>query len=135
MKIARRALESAVAHALDSLPSECCGILLAHGRDCPDAVEAVPATNAEVERPAHRYALGHEAHIEAVRREAEGTARIVGYYHSHPGAGTDPSPLDRDLAVAGVNYLIIGVRDRAVQYAAWRLDGDQFVPEPVELSE
>ena len=135
MKIVRRALELAIARALESLPSECCGILLARGQGCSAVVEALPAANEERERPGRSYALGHKAHIDAVRREAEGAARIVGFYHSHPGAGTDPSPRDNELAVASVNYLIVGVRQHEAQYAAWRLDGHRLVPEPVEVSD
>ena len=133
MKIARHALESVTAQALESFPAECCGILLAAAGDPSLAVEAMRADNAETECPAEKCVLGHKAHIEAVRMEAAGAARVVGYYHSHPRAAPEPSALDNRLAVPGVSYLIIGVQDGLVAGAAWRLDADRLVAEPMEV--
>lgn len=135
MKILRRALESVTAHARESLPHECCGILLAQGQDLSTVACALPAENTEREHPQQRYSLGHRAHIKAVEMEASNNVRIAGYYHSHPDGGTKPSHRDMGQAVIGATYLIISIRNGSVEQAAWRLADDHFVPEPLEVIE
>ena len=135
MKILRRVLESVAVHAEESLPCECCDILLAQCKDLSAVSCALPAENAERECPQQRYSLGHQAHIRAVEREASSDDRIVGYYHSHPDGGTQPSRCDTTQAVIGVTYLIIGIHQRSVEYAAWWLVGNHFVREPLEVIE
>ena len=135
VKVLRRVLESVAVHAEESLPCECCGILLAQGKDLSAVSCALPAENTDRERPQQRYSLGHKAHIRAVQIEASDNARIVGYYHSHPDGGTRPSLQDMKQALAGVTYLIIGIHQRSVEYAAWWLVGNDFVREPLEVIE
>ncbi len=104
------------------------------------------AQNAEKETPDRKCVLSEEEHIQAVEMEAAGVACIVGYYHSHTDGSIGPSPRDLALAVEGTVYLIAGIghgRARAVQppvsegpraarYAAWRLEGNELVAEPLE---
>ena len=135
VKILRRVLESVAVHAEESLPCECCGILLAQGNDLSAVSCALPADNADRERPRQRYSLGHQAHIRAVEREASSDDRIVGYYHSHPDGGTQPSRCDTTQAVVGVIYLIIGIGGRSIEWASWRLVGNHFVRESLEVIE
>ena len=135
MKILRRGLELLSAHACEALPSECCGILLAQGNDLSTVSCVLPAENTDRERPQQRYSLGHQAHIRAVEREASSDDRIVGYYHSHPDGGTQPSRCDTAQAVVGVIYLIIGIGGRSIEWASWRLVGNHFVRETLEVIE
>ena len=132
MKILGRVLEATAAHARASRPLECCGILLAEGAGALVATRALPARNA-AEHPLDRYVLGHEAHLDAVQLEADGAARIVGYYHSHPGGECRPSPHDLDRAAGDLPVLIVAVNDGAVDYAAWRLQGAAATQEPLEV--
>ena len=135
VKMLRGVLESVAAHARETLPSECCGILLAQGNDLSTVSCVLPAENTDRERPEQRYSLGHQAHIRAVEREASSDDRIVGYYHSHPDGGTQPSRCDTTQAVVGVVYLIIGIGGGLIEWAAWRLVGNHFVREPLEVIE
>ena len=135
VKILRRVLESVVAHARESLPRECCGILLGQGKDLSTVDRVLPAENTEGEHSQQRYALGHKAHIKAVEMEASSNVRIAGYYHSHPDGGTRPSHRDTEQAIGGLTHLIIGIRNGSVEQAAWRLADDHFVPEPLEVIE
>ena len=135
MVIERRVLEEIVGHARRSLPSECCGILLAGRGDAGDVTRALEAENAEGKDPRRRYVLGHKAHLQAVSMEVAGTARIAGYYHSHPGGGTRPSSYDTAQAAAGVVYLIVGMGDGPVEFGAWRYRDGRLVPEPLEVHE
>jgi len=126
-------LESVAAHARENFPRESCGILLA-GVEGPSRVRlSLRAENAEKAHPEHAYVLGHKAHIKAVEMEFSGTARIIGYYHSHPNGGPRPSQNDVQQAVAGVTYLIVGVCDGKIEHGAWQLKDDQLVQEPLEV--
>ena len=135
MKIVHRALELLAAHACETLPSECCGILLAQGNELSTVSCVLRAENADREGPQQRYSLGHKAHIRAVEREGSSDDRIVGYYHSHPDGGTQPSRRDTAQAVVGVIYLIIAIGGGLIEWAAWRLVGNHFVREPLEVIE
>lgn len=132
MRIARKALEIVLDHAAWASPSECCGILLAeNGSGVASLV--LRAANEEAEDPRQAFVLGHHAHLRAVEMEFAGRATIVGYYHSHPHGGSEPSARDRELAAEGVAYLIASRAGRGWQAAAWRFDGDEFVGEPLEV--
>jgi len=135
MKIARNVLDAIADDARGAMPAECCGILLAGGGDPATVTRALRADNAERSRPDRGYVLGHDAHIEAVRMEAAGDSLIAGYYHSHPHGAARPSQRDKDRAVEGVTYLIVGLAGDSPRYAAWRAAGADFAREPLEVSE
>lgn len=131
----RSVLDAIDRHARRCAPDECCGILLATGSAPLTADEALPARNAERTQPQRRYLIGHEAHLEAVAREAAGTGRIVAYYHSHPKGPALPSGWDAQNAVDGVRYLIAGMAGEGTQYAAWDCVDGVLVPAPLEIVE
>lgn len=135
MRIQRKVLDQIAGHALESLPGECCGILLSREIDCGAVSIALRAENSEEARPEKRYSLGHKAHIEAVKMEASGTARIEGYYHSHPGGGLRFSSTDVEQSVRGLTYLVAAVDKENAEFAAWRMDEKFSVPEPLEIIE
>ncbi len=136
MRILCQVLESIAAHARQTQPLECCGILMARGGAGLSTVNCVlRAENAETDDLKQGYVLGHRAHIRAVEMESAGGVRIAGYYHSHPCGGIKPSRRDAELAVGGVSYLIVEVNGSSVMYGSWRLEGHDLVPEPVEVIE
>ncbi len=134
MRILRHVLESIVSHARQSHPLECCGILLAEGPASKVVTRALPAKNA-AENPKERYVVGLKAHIRAVKMECARTARIVGYYHSHPSGGCGPTQRDAEQAVPATSYLIVGINGGSPEFAAWRLEEDHPTAEPLEVSE
>ena len=72
-----------VAHARETAPDECCGLLL--GRD-DEIVDAVP--RAQYRRSCRRRASLSTRKITSTRRR-EARARgldVVGFYHSHPAS-------------------------------------------------
>ncbi len=135
MRMPRNVFESVVSHARESLPRECCGILMARVDDPSTVTMAIRAENAESDSPEQEYVLGHKAHLAAVDMESSGAVRIIGYYHSHPQGGNRPSARDKVRAIAGTTYLVLGLGCDAVEYAAWRFEGDAFAPEPLEVGE
>lgn len=134
MKILHEAFSAIAAHAAESLPEECCGILLAQADNSLIVSRVLRSENVEKQRPESRYVLGHKAHIKAVEMEYREDVRIVGYYHSHPSGATQPSCEDIEHAVEGTIYLIIAVQNGGVsQKAAWRFVEDRFVSESLEV--
>lgn len=99
------------------------------------AVTCVLHAKNTAKNPEERYALGAKAHIRAVKMECEGTARIVGYYHSHPNGGCKPTQRDTDQAVPGTSYLIVGVNNGSPEFAAWRLERDHPTAEVLKVSQ
>ncbi len=135
MKISRDVLESITAHSRETMPAECCGILMSRCGD-PDVVDDIlPAENVSSVRPHETYVLGHRAHMKAVDAEIADGARITGYYHSHPRGGVSPSKRDAVQAVEDAVYLVINGKNGQSEYAAWRLREKGFVEEPVEVIE
>ena len=132
MRILRQVLESVALHARDSVPCECCGILLARDRDNV-ICHSLRAENVEKKKPELRYVLGHKAHLKAVEMEINSGIQIVGYYHSHPGGGAKPSPLDAEKAVESVTYLITANSNGLVDNTLWKLKNDHFVPVTMEI--
>jgi proteasome lid subunit RPN8/RPN11 len=133
MRVPPSILDGLAAHARDSDPRECCGLLLASGAEDDTVSLVIRAENAELDQPQQRYSLGHRAHLQAVALEAEDAARIVGYYHSHPRGRATPSAHDVREAVEGATYLIIGLGGGSAEYAAWRLSGGEVIREPLEV--
>ena len=132
MRIRQDVLNAIEAHAQECHPHECCGILLCRGERRGVVSSSLRAANTTADDPAGCYALGHEAHLEAVRMEAAGEARIAGYYHSHPDGTTRPSQRDAEQAVDGLAYVIVAGHGGSIETAAWRMTDGGFVEEPME---
>lgn len=134
MKILRQVLESVVVHARESVPFECCGILLA--RDEDNVVSSsLRAENREKKNPDIEYVLGHKAHLKAVEMEVTTRVYIAGYYHSHPGGGTKLSHRDAEQAIEGATYLITAPVNDSYEHAAWKWENNQFILVTLEVSD
>jgi proteasome lid subunit RPN8/RPN11 len=120
--VRRAALDAAIAHARETAPAECCGMLLG----TPDVVmEARPARNLATDP--NRFLIDPKDHIDA-RREARARAfDVVGFYHSHPHSAAVPS--ETDLAEASYPhhlYLIVGLAGEQPDSRLYRLDDRGF---------
>jgi proteasome lid subunit RPN8/RPN11 len=120
--VCRAALDAAIAHARETAPAECCGMLLG----TPDVVmEARPARNLATDP--NRFLIDPKDHIDA-RREARARAfDVVGFYHSHPHSAAVPS--ETDLAEASYPhhlYLIVGLAGEQPDSRLYRLEDRGF---------
>lgn len=119
----RRAI---VAHARRDRPTECCGLLLGHGRVI---THAVPMRN--VAASPVRYRIDDAEHVR-LRRALRGwqpALEIVGVYHSHPRGGAAASPTD----VAAAMYpewvqVIVGLGEGRAQVRAFRIAAGRARP-------
>lgn len=117
---------SVVAHARESAPAECCGVLI--GTD-GEVVDALRTRNA-ADRPT-RFLIDPQDHFAAIRAARARQLDVVGYYHSHPHSPARPS--DTDLAEATYPdhlSLIVSLAVDPPDLRLYRFDGRNFLEEP-----
>jgi proteasome lid subunit RPN8/RPN11 len=107
VEVRRAALDVLLTHARQTLPEECCGLLVGSA-DRID--EAIPARNAQASST--RYEIHPEDHFAAIRRARREGRAIVGAYHSHPATAAAPSPTDiAEARDDELLYVIVSLRD------------------------
>jgi proteasome lid subunit RPN8/RPN11 len=91
--------------AAKAAPRECCGLLLGRGA----TIEAiVPCRNIHPD-PEGYFEIDPQMLIDAHRAARSGGPQVLGYYHSHPGGQSRPSPVDQAMAHGdGKVWAIIG---------------------------
>ncbi len=137
MRISRQLLNRIAAHAADTYPAECCGLLVGSG----DRVLAVERTrNARMMESGDRFEIDPLDHVrvwEAARRAGQ---TVVGCYHSHPDGQAQPSSIDRRLARdfgGPFGYLVLAIEDTGeCQLYCGRIERDgRIVDAPFELED
>jgi desampylase len=111
------------AHARETAPEECCGLLLGRG---DEILEAVRARNLADDRTT-RFLIDPADHFAARRAARARGLEVTGFYHSHPG--TDAAPSARDLAefsYAGHLYAIVSLRVEPAEVRLFRYDAGNF---------
>lgn len=95
--------EEILAHALDTYPEECCGLVAARGTH----TRVIRGKNVS-SSPLKTFDLGVEAWLEVADDE-----EVVAIYHSHPRGSSEPSEADRvSCEATGLPWYILGVPDR-----------------------
>ena len=129
--LSRRAHDEIVAHALETAPAECCGLLVGTGETVAEAVRT-----ANVDVNPNRFEIDAGDHIRA-RRAARARGReVLGFYHSHPHSDATPSSSDRaEAQYPGHLYLIVGLRGEPAEVRLYRLEADGFADVPWTLED
>ncbi len=109
--------------AARSYPREACGFLLGEQRGAEARLRRLVVAKNRADR-ADRYFIAARDVFSAMRSARAEGCRLLGVYHSHPGAGTEPSAIDRVDAWHEWLYLIIAVPDQRI--ACWSWDGEEF---------
>ena len=119
MRVARAVLDAVIAHARETAPDECCGLLL--GRD-GIVVETVRTVNIADERET-RFVIDPKGHID-IRREARRRGlEVAGFYHSHPRSAASPSATDRaEASYPDHLYLIVSLAHEPPDVQLFSLD-------------
>lgn len=111
-----------VQHARSEHPREACGIIGGSGEQ---AAVVIPVANAAND-PLREYRLDDQALVAAMRLLKQQSLSLLGFYHSHPDSEPIPSPMDIALATYPQTvYLIVGLRTREPQLAAWEMNYGQ----------
>jgi proteasome lid subunit RPN8/RPN11 len=124
VKIRQEILDQIVAHAVEELPNECCGLLIG----TPDIVEdAARARNAKRSRT--RFQVEPADHFAAIRRARAAGFEIIGAYHSHPSGPSGPSETDRTrLTDPTMFHVIVSLAHGTRTVRAFRLTDGNFSP-------
>jgi proteasome lid subunit RPN8/RPN11 len=113
------------AHAMAEAPREACGLVL---RTEAGTIKALPTENL-AEDPHQQFEIPMAPYLAAI---TDGS--LVGYYHSHVDASSEPSDADKHVATeVGLPLWIYSVRDSVLDVhvpTAYRqpLEGRRFVP-------
>jgi proteasome lid subunit RPN8/RPN11 len=128
--IARHVLDDILAHARQTRPRECCGILLG------DADRILTSLRAEnlADDPLRRFLIDPRDHFAARRvARAEGLF-VVGFYHSHPAGAAVPSETDLDEALyPDAVMLIVSIASEPGEGRLFRLRRDGADELPLEV--
>jgi proteasome lid subunit RPN8/RPN11 len=120
-----------VAHALDDLPNEACGL-----------VAAVPGTG-KIDRvyrcrnsaaSSRLYEVEPIDHLKADRDAEARGLEIVGVYHSHTHTDAYPSPTDvKQAPDPSWHYVLVSLKDPEPVVRSYRIVDAVIAEEPVEL--
>ncbi len=127
--IGRRERAAMEAHARETYPEECCGILLGSAGPGRKAVRSTIAIrNAEEDASRRRrYTISPRDILEAEKEARRAGTEIVGFYHSHPDVPAVPSATDlREATWPALSYVIVCVRGGAIDgMRSWTLAEDR----------
>ena len=113
-----------VAHAVEELPNECCGLLIG-GADIIEDVSRARNTK----RSRTKFQVEPADHFAAMRRARAAGIEIVGAYHSHPSGPSGPSETDRArLTDPSMFHLIISLAHGTRTVRAFRITEGNFSP-------
>jgi proteasome lid subunit RPN8/RPN11 len=124
VKIRKDVLEKIVAHAVEDLPNECCGLLIGTADIVEDASRA-----RNTKRSRTRFQVEPADHFAAIRRARAGGFEIIGAYHSHPSGPSGPSDTDRArLTDPSMFHVIVSLAHGTRTVRAFRLNDGNFSP-------
>ena len=121
LTISRQQFDAIIAHARESSPQECCGLI--GGSNNGRAQTIYPAKNVAAD-PFVTYEAAAEDLFAAQRAMRERGEQLLAIYHSHPRA-TNPEPSPTDVRLAyypSAVYLIAGLGNDEPCLRAFRID-------------
>ena len=114
----RNLREEILAHARESVPQECCGLLL--GED--ETARRVLRCRNVHPNPETRYLVDRAQVFEAFRASKDFDRELVAIYHSHPRSPAHPSPTDRAEAYwPEAAYVLVSLRSEQPEMFAYRI--------------
>ncbi|MEM9118339.1 MAG: M67 family metallopeptidase [Cyanobacteria bacterium P01_F01_bin.56] len=146
-------MQAMAAHAEQTYPEECCGLLLGIFdvvNDCAQVQEVQPVHNTWTEAvnpfvegdrqtqsvsKRNRFWIDPSILLAAQRECRDRGWTVLGFYHSHPDHPAVPSARDQQLAWSGYAYPILSVTAQQVTAVqSWRLnDHGQFTVEMIQI--
>ncbi|HUP68319.1 MAG TPA: M67 family metallopeptidase [Acidimicrobiales bacterium] len=122
-----------VAHCIDALPEEGCG-LLAASPGTADVVVCYPTRN--VEASARLYTVDPLQHLKADRDAEERGLEIVGVFHSHTHTDAHPSPTDVAQAPdPNWHYVLVSLKLAEPVVRSFRIVEGAITEEPVTVGD
>jgi len=108
MRIARTLIDEMVAHALEDLPNECCGMV---GGSDGEASVVLPVANAAASPL--RFEMDPQGQYDALMAIERGGKELLAIYHSHTKSAAYPSQTDVNQAVSWPDaiWVIVSLED------------------------
>lgn len=96
IEVTRDVIEALQRAARSAAPHEACGILVGQDARITGFIEARNVHPS----PESRFEIDPQSLIDAHRAARSGGPQVLGYFHSHPRGGAEPSSTDLELAAA-----------------------------------
>ena len=131
LTLRRAHLAEMVAHCLQSLPLEGCGLLVGD-MSTGQVVRVIPTKN--VAMSAKLYSVDPLAHLRADRAAEEEGLAIIGVFHSH--THTDPYPSPTDVVQApdpSWHYVLVSLRGELPSTRSYRIVSGTVQEESIDL--
>ncbi|MHB1535053.1 MAG: M67 family metallopeptidase [Acidimicrobiales bacterium] len=125
-----------LAHCLDGIPLEACGLLGGHpGTSVADpAVVTACYATANAAASARVYSVEPRDLLRADRAVEAAGGELIGVWHSHTHTDAKPSPTDvAEAPDPGWHYVLVSLRDLEPSLRSWRIEGGKIEEEPVVL--
>ena len=124
MKIRQDVIARIVAHSVEDLPNECCGLLIGSADIVEDAVRA-----RNIKRSRTKFQVEPADHFAAIRKARAAGLEVIGAYHSHPNGPSGPSDTDRArLTDPSMFHIIVSLAHGTKTVRAFRLVDGNFSP-------
>lgn len=124
-----------VAHAEETYPNECCGVML--GRidgDQKSVTISQPLENVSAGSQAARYELRPEDLLNADREARRQNLDLIGIYHSHPDCDAYFSETDLKNSCPWYSFVVLSVQQGRFHHAnSWLPNAEQTKSEKEEL--
>jgi len=131
-KIPQLIADEMVAHCLQGLPDEACG-LFAGTSEANEVAVLYPTQN--LAHSAMIYTVDPLAHLKADRDAEKNGFVITGVFHSHTHTEAYPSPTDVAQAPdPSWHYVIVSLRDRSPSIRSYRIVDQVITEESVEIT-
>lgn len=131
MKITKSLVAAMVAHAEETFPEECCG-LLAGANHVPSHIYRIQNIHAT---PKIFFEMAPKEQFSAFKNMRHNNLNLVAIYHSHPESPARPSPSDIRLAYdPEPHYLLVSLQQRdKPDLRAYRIVDGKVSEEAVEV--
>jgi proteasome lid subunit RPN8/RPN11 len=124
VKIRQDVIARIVAHAVEELPNECCGLLIGSADIVEDAARA-----RNLKRSRTKFQVEPADHFAAIRKARAAGLEVIGAYHSHPSGPSGPSDTDRArLTDPSMFHIIVSLAHGTKTVRAFRLVDGNFSP-------
>jgi proteasome lid subunit RPN8/RPN11 len=131
--IANSLLELIKAHAVDTYPHECSGLIVGL-YDKRVAKKIYPMKNVHEESTRNRYLIDPKEYRQIEKDARAAGQDVIGVYHSHPDVPAKPSQYDKDHAWPLYTYVIVSVVQGKMDHVlAWTLRDDRSGFDEVQL--
>jgi proteasome lid subunit RPN8/RPN11 len=135
IRIEPTAWDVMVAHASQTFPVECCGVLLgANGGETKTVKLAMPMENAYTGSQEDRYEIRPEDLLKADREARKAGLELIGIFHSHPNCDAYFSKTDLENSCPWYSFVVLSIKNGEFDHAnSFLPNADQTAAEKEEL--